>query len=512
MRQLSYGFVCIFLLFHSSALTAAGLSNLDQGNLISAIDDYRFSDYDMAINKLENLYQKAPDNADILQYLALSYDENNKSNKAIPLFQAWLKNHNKTTNKGSRFAWLGLTNAYMKTNQMEKATNTLQTWVNANPDDVQSQVTLGDMLIRQKKYAESKPLWENILVSNSANSSDKAAAWYYKSWLTYLDGDAQNTKKYAQHSLQADPESAYASAAKKLEANPSQQRLGFNGYASVEAFYNSNVIIAPENSNTYSRDLGIQTNVILGWALPKVNLNYLFSNTAHQDFKAYDLMIHVFSASWKKDNIWRFKPVYEFIALDSSNLYQSFGLGAYYTNNDWVFQYTAKIKNYNNAYGTNQVNLDRLSGSNHYFGAKTKVALNNIDITLSPYLIAELTKGDATHNSTDSYYQLGGTAATTIPIIDQWKTQLKLNLYARFYTAADTNILLNASDATKRQDIYFKIASSTSWKPWDNYDISLVANASYLKNISNYDDSLVSATASKAYSAWRLGGMITGQW
>ncbi len=512
MKELFFCMFIAYVFLPATTVYAEELDNLDQGNLISAIDDYRFSDYDIAIEKLEVLHKKTPKNPDVLQYLALSYDESSNPNKAIPFFEKWLTINNYNTKEDARFAWLGLANAYMKTNQPDQAISTLNRWLEANPNDQQSQITLGDLLVRQQKYMDSNIVWDKILQNSLSKSEDKAAAWYYKAWLAYLNNDISLTTNFAQKSLDADSEGAYATTAQRLKDNPSQQQLGFNGFASVEAFYNSNVILAPENSSTYSRDLGIQTTVALGWALPKVNLNYIFSSTNHQDYKTYDLTAHILSASWQKDNRWRFKPTYEYIVLDNDKLYQGFGLGMYYTQQAWIYQYTVKLKQFNNSYGTNNVDLERLGGSSHYLGAKKNIILWDYKTSLSPYFIAEFTNGDATHDNSDTYYQIGGNAVTSFPLSQAWKTQLKLDVYSRFYAAADPNILLNASDTTKRQDNYFKIASSTSWKPWESYDISLIVNASYMKNSSNYNDNLVNATASKAYSAWRLGSMIAGQW
>jgi len=514
MKELFFCTLLAYLLLPATIAQAAVLDNLDQGNLISAIDDYRFSDYDIAIQKLEALHKKTPEHPDVLQYLALSYDESSKPKQAIPFFEEWLKANQYNTSEGAKFAWLGLANAYMKTNQPQQAISTLKRWLAANPDDMQSQVTLGDMLVRQKEYVEANTLWDSILQSSTSNHEDKAAAWYYKAWIAYLNHDVQNTEKFAQQSLDADKEGAYANAATRLKESPSQQRLGFNGFASVEVFYNSNVKLIPEQLfvSDSDGDAGIQNTLVLGWGLPKVSFNYVLSATVHQDLNTYDLLAHILSASWQKDNTWRFKPSYEYITLDTDNLYQGLGLGVYYSQQTWTYQYTIKVKQFNNAYGVNNVDLERLGGNSHYLGAKTNVSLMGYKTSFSPYFIAELTKGDATHDNSDSYYQLGGAASTSIPISKGWESQLKLDVYARFYAAADTNILLNATDSTKRQDTYFKIASSTSWKPWENYDFSLVVNASYLSNISNYNDGLVSATASKTYSAWRVGSAVTGQW
>jgi len=512
MRQIHYYLIPILLLCQANAIQAAPLSSVDKSNLISAIDDYRFSDYDVAIPQLENLHRKSMENIDVLQYLALSYEENEDPEKAIPAFKSWLILNHNDTSENSRFAWLGLAQAYMKTGQLSQAVSTLSQWTTANPNDIQSQITMGDMLIKQKEFTHANQIWDQIINNTKANVSHKAGAWYYKAWIAYLQQDSENTLAYAKKSLQLDPKGAYASAAKQLESNPSQHRLGFNGLASLETFYNSNVKLLPSASSSLVGDKGIQSNLVLSWGLTNLDLSYILSLTKHQDLSAYDLQVHILSATWKKGDALRIMPSYEYINLDSDKLYQSLGLGVAYKPQDWSYNYALKLKTFNSAYGSSSVDLTRLSGSSHNLSATTYFDFTQSHLTLTPYFLAELSKGDATHNHSDSYYQLGGNISTDIRTSKSWNTQLKMNIYSRSYAAADTNILLTATDTTKRNDLFFKVSASESWRPWTDYDISLVINASYLKNNSNYDDSLVSASSSKSYSSWRVGTMVLGQW
>ncbi len=514
MKQLFFALVATYLALYAYQASAAQFNNIDQGNLISAIEDYRFSDYESAIPTLENLHKKDPNHLATLQYLALSYQESEKADKAAPTFEAWLKAYQYDTSAPSRFAWLGLANAYLSMGKLDKAEATLSTWVKANPDDMQAQITLGDILVKQQAYTKANKVWENVLSSSKATSSDKAAAWYYKAWMAYINQDVEQVKSFANKSLQADGEGAYANAAKQLQASPSQQRLGFNGFAALEAFYNSNVKLIPENltSTQWGGDKGMQGTLVLGWGLPNVALNYIFFGNIHEDYNDYDLSSHIVSASWKKDKYWKFKPFYEYISLGGDKLYQSLGTGVYYTQDKWTYAYTLKLKSFSNAYGSNAVDLTRLGGSSHTFKATTKVKAQSLTFTLSPYLLAELTKGDATHNNSDSYYQLGGDASTKVTWTKGWDTNFKLSLYTRLYAAADTNILLDSTSTTKRNDNYIKFNTATSWKPWDAYDAAFVLNLSYLINASNYNDNLVTPVASKSYSAWRGGIGVTGYW
>ncbi len=513
-QRFFFTLIAIFLALHACQTSAAPFNNIDQSNLISAIEDYRFSDYESAIPTLERLHQKDPNHLTTLQYLALSYQESEKAEKAASTFKAWLKTNQYDTSASSRFAWMGLANAYLSMGEFDKAKTALSTWLKANPDDIQAQITLGDILVKQNAYAEANKIWNTILDSAKATSSDKAAAWYYKAWMAYNDQEVEQVKHFADKSLQADAEGAYANAAKQLQAAPSRQRLGFNGFAALEAFYNSNVKLIPENltSTQWGGDKGIQGTLVLGWGLPNVALNYIFFGNIHEDYNDYDLSSHIISASWKKDKYWKFKPFYEYISLGGDKLYQSLGTDIYYAQSEWTYAYTLKLKSFSNTYGSNAVNLTRLGGSSHTFRATTKIKTTSLTFTVSPYLIAELTKGDATHNNSDSYYQLGGDASTKVTWTKGWDTHFKLALYTRLYAAADTNILLDSTSTTKRHDNYVKVSADTSWQPWDNYNTAFVLNLSYLKNTSNYNDGLVIPAASKSYSAWRGGISVTGYW
>jgi len=227
MKHIIFILLATYITMHSSALSAAGLNNIDQGNLISAIEDYRFSDYESAIPTLESLYHKSPNSLLTMQYLALSYQETEQAGKAATTFEAWLKANQYDTSSASRFAWLGLTNAYLGMGELTKAETTLSTWVKANPKDIQAQITLGDILVKQQAYVKANVLWDSILKHPDAKASDQAAAWYYKAWIAYNNQEIEKTKTFAKKSLAADKEGVYANAAKQLEASPAQQQLGF---------------------------------------------------------------------------------------------------------------------------------------------------------------------------------------------------------------------------------------------------------------------------------------------
>ncbi len=513
MKCFKYFLAAVILLFQSQLSFAANAMNSqDNSNLITAIEDYRFNDYALAIPRLEILHDKFPENLSVLEYLALSYQENEQPEQALPMFKAWLRLNNNATTETTRFAWLGLAYTYIKLHKTADAITTLKTWLAAHPNDIEPQINLGDVLSREQQFEKSNQIWDSILSNTEAKNSQKAAAWYYKAWIAYQNNNSVESKAFAHKSLLLDAEGAYAKPAKTL-LTPDKKTLGFHGAVSVETFYNSNVRLIPDalTAKEWGGDKGVQSNLILNWAFEQFDINYIFSSTQHEDFKTYDLMLHQLSASWQ-NNQWRFKPSYENISLDHNALYQSYGLGVYYTHQDWTYHYTAKFKKFTDSFGINRTNLNRLGGTSHQIAVQTNTTIQGIKTSFSAHIVDELTKGDVTHDKSDSYYQLGGNITTFFPLAQRLNMQTKFDIYTRRYHAADNNILLSTTNTTKRSDLYTKLSTSVNWQPWKENKFAFAINLSYQKNASNYDESLVIPIANKAYSGWRLGGLITTQW
>ncbi|MDX8382466.1 MAG: hypothetical protein R8M45_00195, partial [Ghiorsea sp.] len=327
-------------------------------------------------------------------------------------------------------------------------------------------------------------------------------------------GDMKKVKIFINKSLALDSEGAYAGPARNLLTSPPPKTLGFLGSASAEAFYNSNVILQPDSVQIISggSDIGIQSNVMLGYAWRKLDINYVFSTTKHQDYSSYDLMLHALSATWI-NKAWSFIPSYENISLNSAFLYQGGGLGVRYTRKGWTYHYTGKVKVFSDAFGdTSPVDLTRLGGSSHVLGVQKGINVRGISTIFSSDATSELTKGDDTHNQTDSYLQLSGSAMIMLPISKAINTVLTLKIYTRQYSAADTDALIVPTSNTIRNDVATQISTSTTWKPWTDNTSTIALNLSYQNNNSNYDSGIVAEALIKSYSAWKISGLISTQW
>jgi len=492
----------------------------DEANLLRAIEDYRFNDFEEAITALEKLHLIFPNDQQTIQYLALSYQESGNTQKAIPLFQTWLTNSDQSTQDDAQFAWVGLASALISDKEYAKAGKALQTWLKVHPQDIATQIMLGDVYVRDGAYAKADKVWALVLKDEQSNSSQQAAAWYYKGWAAYLDGEDQQSKTFAQQSLDLDKQGAYANAANQILTAAPTKKFGLAGTASLELFWSSNVKLLPDfqtsaTSAGLGSDKGAQANIALGWKGKSFDTNYLLSATKYEDLSEYDMLLHVLTGSWAKKE-WRLVPTFERVSLNNEYLYQGFGLGSYYTYQDWTYHYGLKFKSFSDAFGADAANLSRLNGINHNLGVSHGFTIAGINTVFASDIFAERTKGDTTHNQTDNYIQIGASLRSSIPMNLPLFNDIALNtalmLYNRSYGAADNTILLDSSNTTKRSDLYSQVAASAVWKPLPGQDLSVQFNLSWIKNSSNYDESLVITNGIKSYTTFKVGTLISTQW
>jgi len=489
------------------------MNNVDQGMLLSAIEDYRFSDFDMAIPILEKLHQKYPENLKVLRYLALSYKDNDKLDQAAEMFQAWLDAAKHIAPQNKRFALLGLASIERQRKNYNKSIAALQTWLEIQPHDNKARITLGDIQVRNQNYDKAMNTFSTLLKSPSTTDAEKAAAWYYKAWIAYLQGNTSNTKTFAQTSLTLDPKGAYATASKQLLAAPTLNKTGGSATVNIGTFYNSNVELLPDILRTTDRggDLGVQADIQLLWSFQDSNISYTFSDTTHQDRSEYDIMLHLLAGSWTISN-WQLSPSFEYIALNKEKLYQGYALNITYNQDSWAYHYAIKNKVYNNHYGNTNVDLSRLGGLTHNIGIAKTTGFQDIQTVISADIIDEQTKGDATHDKTDDYTQLSLAAQLTYPYNNDLSLSSSIQTYTRKYAKADTTALLNPASNTVRSDTYLNIAVSAAWSPFSDKDSSFVLDLSYQNNSSNYNEGTVSNLAIKSYSAWKTQISYAKQW
>ena len=515
MKHLNIILMSSLLCFYSMSTYAASIKmdNVDQAMLLSAIEDYRFSDFDTAIPTLEKLHQKYPAHLKTLRYLALSYKDNAQLNQAAEMFQAWLTASKHIAPKNKRFALLGLANIERQRKNYKKSIIALQTWLDIQPEDNKARITLGDTQVRNKNYDNAIDTFSKLLKSPSATDAEKASAWYYKAWIAYLQGNTSNTKAFAQTSLTLDHQGIYAAAAKQLITAPPLNKTGGSATLNISTFYNSNVELLPDILRTSDGggDLGVQADVQLLWSFQDSNISYSFSDTTHQDRSEYDIMLHLLGGSWSLNN-WQLSPSLEYIALNKEKLYQAYALNIAYNQDNWTYYYTIKNKTYSESYGSTNVNLARLGGLTHNIGVAKSSDFQSMQTSISADIISEQTKGDVTHDKTDNYTQFSLAAQLVYPSSTDLLLSSSIQTYARKYSKADTTALLNPTSNTARSDTYLNIAASAAWTPLSDKDSSFILDLSYQKNSSNYDEGTVNNLAIKSYSAWKALVSYSKKW
>ena len=515
MKHIQFIFINVLLCFHSINTYAAeaDMNNLDQAILLSAIEDYRFSDFDTAIPSLEKLHQQYPKHLKTMRYLALSYRDNTQPNKAAQTFQAWLNSASGVAPQDKRFALLGLANVERQHKNYGASIAALTTWLKIQPNDTKARINLGDVQIRNKDYNAANDTWRTILKSAYANDTEKAAAWYYKAWAAYLQGDISNTKTFAQTSLSLDNKGIYTAAAKQLMDAPPLKTAGFSATTDLGFFYNSNVQLLPDilRAGDQGGDAGLQADIQLLWSFQDSSLHYTFSDTTHQNRSEYDMMIHLLGGSWGFNN-WQFSPSLKYITLNKEKLYQGYALNIAYNQDSLAYHYTIKSKVYSGSYGSASVDLSRLGGLTHNIGLSKSVDFQDMQTTFTSNIISEQTKGDTAHDKTDDYTQLSLGSQLIYPRTKDLLLSSSIHLYTRKYAKADTTALLNPASNIVRSDIYLNIIASAIWKPLTDKDSAFIVDISYQQNNSNYDEGTVSSLFIKSYDAWKTLISYSKQW
>ncbi|MDQ6988803.1 MAG: hypothetical protein Q9M19_02895 [Mariprofundaceae bacterium] len=515
MKNMGYILILSFFCLQASVAMAASktMTKYDHANLLKAIEDYRFNDLENATATLEKLHQRFPKNLRVIHYLGLAYQEAMHFQKAITTFKRWLELSKDTTSDKSRFAWMGIARSEIGLTNYWESVRSIKGWLKHHPDDIQAYLMLGDVLIRAESFAQADSVFEGILNNPQARRGQKAAAFYYKAWSAFLNGDMKAMKSLVTKSLALDAEGPYATPARNLLTTPPSKILGFVGMGSAEVFYNSNVELLPDvvKSTGGESDTGIQSNLMLGWAMRKLDLNYVFSGTFYQTRTDFNLLLHSLSATWSEKS-WAFIPSYEHVSLNDAFLYEGYGLGVRYHNKGWVYQYTGKAKVFSDAYGLNLVDLTRLGGSSHVLSVQKGVKIKGIHTVFSSEATSELTKGDASHNQTDSYIQFGGSVLVQIPMNKEVNSTVTFKTSIRQYSAADTAALVSPTDNTVRSDIATQLATSTTWKPWGTEADAVIFNLTYQSNASNYDEGVVPDELSKSYTSFKAGVLYSSRW
>ncbi len=480
----------------------------EPAELLSAIEDYRFSDFDTAISKLTKLKEIYPDNLRLLKYLGLSYEESEQNRSAMKTYREWLSKSSQIYGPESRFAHLGIANIAMKNKQDDIAVKQLKGWLTYHPQDRTTQLVYGNLLMRTKNYAAAEVVWQGLVSDPASSANQKAAGYYYLAWMAYLHGDMSTAKEQAALSLDADSDGDYAKPSQQLLAMKAVSR--FAASVSVEGFYTDNVELLPDyvpGTGKDNKDTATQAGLMLSYNFPGILMAYAYQGTSYAKRSDFDIAVHALSVTWRNE-AWSIAPRYEYVQLSTAYLYDAAGVDVTWAYQDWSVGYGGMYKQFSDSFSTDSTvppsDLRRLGGVTNSLTVTNAGGEEGFYHSVSFGLTDEATKGDATHDKTDSYQQVL-MAASLSQQFDQIGVAVSGSAYLRKYGKADA-----LANGLVRQDENVQLATSVSWRPGQsNHQLAL--NIGWQRNTSNYNDAN-KPTLAKEYEAVRTGIAWNYRW
>lgn len=479
------------------------LTDSDRENLEAAIDDYRFSDFKGAVDKLIPLQAKYPADRSIAEVLGRSYEESGQTEKALSLYQQWLAAVKDDHSDEARFAWIGMANALVKLKKQSSAMSSLKQWVAYHPDDAVASTMYGGLLFQANDYAASEKIWDGILKQSQAPASDKSAAHYYKAVLAYMNGDMESQKQHAQASLDADAKGPYAASATQLLTARPARKLGLNAMVAIEEYLTSNVELLPDfkapTPGKKKSDTSTSATLSLSYNFPEaLTIGYIFSGDFHAKRNDLDLAYHSLFALWTHSKGWFVSPKYEYAQLGRVYLFQGGGFDAGWSGDGYQLSYGLRYKVFNKSFNT--TDLRRLGGVSNRLDMSKTISLADLGLSLTGKLSAinESTKGDAAFAKSDSFNQFGG-GASVMWGVGQYLLGADLDAYYKKYNQA-----VPTSALPVRSDNHWQLSGNAGWKPTLPIDLTLMLKAGVQRNNSN--------DSTKGYSEWRTGLAVNFVW
>jgi len=464
-----------------------------------AEEDYRFSDFESALPRLEVLHQRRPEDATVVRYLAESYMAQSRVQEALNLYGQWLLTQRYQHSDKTRFAWLGMSHALLQLKQREGAMRSLKQWVSYHPDDYVAAIMYGGLLVQAEQYDAANPIWQRIIGEAGSSEEDKAAAYYFQALHAFLKGDFSAQKRYAQASLKMDAEGAYADLSKALLVSKPARALGLNGQVSLHSFYSSNVELLPDFQapalNKRKNDVVNQLNAMLLYNFPEYSVRYVFSEGFHVARSDLDLAYHSLSALWAY-KYWAIKPRLEFAQLGGHYLFQSEGADISLQTEHYRWSYGLRLKQFNHNF--NGSSLAHLGGVSQSLSISRAWKLSESQLLGSMAWLDEATQGNATVGKSDAYRQWRMQIQWLYPL-EQWSWMLMDQLYIRSYRMALPN-----SNLPVRQDVYHQVQLAMYWKHKPTSAWKFTGDMALQNNASN--------DATKRFKEWRLGLKAEFQW
>ncbi len=484
----------------------AAWSKQDQEAYLAAVEDYRFSDFEAAIAALSALHQRFPGNRGVSRYLALSYEESGKYDEALDVYRAWVAREGMSLRQDMREVWLNYARVYDLAGKPQMAADILSQWLAVHPDDAQAAIIYGDMLVRRQKFDQAEQLWRRLLARPSLTPIHQASAHYYLALGAVSQGDYAAAREEAEASLKASPDGKYAPVAKELaEVRPVSRKPGLTGNVMLGEFYTSNVDLLPDvvqlAGGKKKSDMFTEADLTLGYQGSRWRFGYALNSIWHAKRKDFDLLVHSTFLDWDYAS-FVISPRFEYVSLNQQRLYYGGGLDVSWLNAGWLVRYQGRYREFSRRFGTLNSDLRRLGGFSNELNLSRQFAWHDVHYVLSTYIHQESTKGDATHNKTDDYTQLG----LNVTADSEWK-QADIGVFAhgywRGYAKADQTILVTGAD--KRRDYYMQVGAHAAYRPFGTSENRIVVQGHWQKNFSNYKDPLVVVQFGKEYTEWQAG-------
>jgi len=498
-----------FATVRKKSISQPVLSPADASRLITAIEDFRFGDYDVAIPVLRELNGKYPHHHDILSTLARALDESGRTAEAIPFFTAWHRAF-----PHDRNAVIGLNGAFSKTGRFAEGAEVMAAWLRTHKEDVQAMTLYAGGQLRAGNYKKVKAMSRKILQAPNADPVERAAAHYYLAYAALAAGDLENANQEVAAVIQEAPKGRYAGLARQLREQI-QAQSGKQMSVSVAAFRSSNFSLLPTNLLDVPVDrtqtlkgLGIQTDIGLNMHHKSLSVNYALNYTWYDQRPDLDLLYQRFSPGLARGR-WVFSPYYEYAQLGQDFLFHGTGMSAMWVpRQNWMVLYMGGYKWFSSTYTTNGKSfssLKRLNAASHDLTIQKTWKIKHHELSLAATGHLELTKGDATHFKSDSYRQAGLRGGWRRHE-GKWEFSASFDSYLRYYRKPDTTILNAGFTDSRRWDRYVKLNGSIDFKPPGSHSPSFGAFAQWQSNRSNYRAPVVSS--SKIFIEWRFGGTV----
>ena len=506
------GVFLVLLVALASPLNASAqkfLTSDDSATLLAAVEDYNFSDYEIAIEKLENLVANYPENQRVLKYLGLCYEETGKFEEAVGIYFRWLSQGKLAFALEARFAHMGIAKSYIKLNRDNHAIKQLDNWLVFHPDDNEVLIMRAESLFRLKDYTKARSAWQKVAGLKGLKKEQKAAAHYYLSLIAYHLDETEERKVQGEAAIAVQPDGPYAEPARKLvEMRP---KFGPSVSAAIEFFHTDNVELLPDYMPITDRDnsdVASRVSLSASYNFSSMGVSYRFNGTRYQKRSDFDLDTHILNFAVPMDD-WVLSPRYEYANLSADFLYHGIGVDLNWREKQWSFALGGVYKEFNDAFSTDPnfapTDLSYLNGLSASISGTRQGVIGDIRHYFSFGVSGESTKGNVTHEKAGNYLQLQLSGGAT-KALGEFTVGASANTHLRKYEAADP-----LANGLVREDTFLELKTFATWNPWENQQ-QFVLDISWQQNLSNYDKTNVPLVLAKEFEATKTALSWNYKW